>query len=251
MSGGTFRVLADADALARAAAAEFAARAARVIAAGRPFTVALAGGSTPRRLYTRLAGEDLPWGEIHLFFGDERHVPPNHPDSNYRMVRESILDRIAIPEGNVHRIPAEEPDAGRVADEYERELRGFFLPQGLAGGDRLRRFDLVLLGMGPDGHTASLFPGTAALGERERWVASPWVEKLAAHRITITFPVINAAAAVIFLIDGSDKKEIVARVRSGSGGSLPVEHVAPHDGELLWLVDRAAAGGASRDASGG
>jgi len=210
------------------------------------FSVALAGGSTPRALYELLAESDgAPiggpgdWARIHLFWGDERHVPPDHPDSNYRMAREALLSKVPIPEGNVHRIRAELADASQAAEEYEADLRRFF---ALSAG-ALPRFDLILLGMGPDGHTASLFPGTSVLGEIERLIAAPWVEKFRTHRITLTPPVLNAAARVIFLVAGGEKAETLRAVLEGPRDPqrLPAQFVRPHRGELIWLVDRAAA----------
>ncbi len=232
------RVLPDLTALSAEAAAEVVRAAAE--AARGVLALALAGGSTPRALYRLLAdparefSSRMPWARVHLFFGDERDVPPDHPDSNYRMVRETLLARGPAAVAQVHRIHAE-LGADRAAAEYERELRSFF------GSDPA--FDLVLLGMGADGHTASLFPGTAALEERERWVVATWVERLRAHRITLTLPVLERARAVLFLVAGADKAPALARVLSPRAGEepLPAARVRPAQGQLLWLVDRAAA----------
>ncbi len=234
------RVLPDLLAVATEAAGEVVRRATEAVAARGAFALALAGGNTPRALYALLADPAreylgrLPWGRTHLFFGDERHVPPDHPDSNYRMTREALLSKVPVPADQVHRIRAE-LEAQRAAAEYEHELRGFF--------GRDPAFDLVLLGMGADGHTASLFPGTAALQERERWTAANWVENLGAHRITLTLPVFDRARAVVFLVSGGDKAAALARVLSVPAGEepLPAARVRPLDGSLLWLVDRAAA----------
>jgi len=234
------RVLAGAEELARATAEEFSARARAAAALGRDFTVALAGGSTPERAYGLLSA-GLPWQSIHLFWGDERHVPPDHADSNYRMVKETLLDRVRVEAANVHRARGEAADAAEAARGYERDLRAYFEPRGLLLGG-FPRFDLVLLGMGADGHTASLFPGTDALEETTRWVAAPWVEKLKAHRITLTFPVLAAAECVLFAAGGADKAAALARVLHEQPPALPAGRVRPRDGELIWLVDRAAAG---------
>ncbi len=242
-SGGAVRVVADPAALAAAAAAEVGAAARAAVGARGRFTVALAGGSTPLGLYrvlaTRDGAADLPWPAVHFFWGDERHVPPDHPDSNYGAARAALLDRVPVPAENIHRIPAELADAEAAACAYEEELRrSFSPPEG-----QPPRFDLVLLGLGADGHTASLFPGSAALGERERWVVAPRIEKLAARRITLTLPVLNAAARVLFLVSGQDKAGALREVLAGPRRprKLPAQAVEPHDGEVNWIVDREAA----------
>lgn len=237
------RVFPDDASLARAAAEEFARRAAEAIRARGRFSAALSGGSTPRRLFALLADTAEPfrdrieWRAVHLFWGDERHVPPDHPESNFRMVRETLLDLVEIPAANVHRMRGEEPDAARAAALYEDELRAFF--------GETPRFDLVLLGLGADAHTASLFPGTAVVHERTRWVAAPWIEKLGTFRITLTPAVLDRAAAVIFLVQGEEKAGALRAVLSGNADpdSVPAQGVRPRDGEILWLVDRRAAGG--------
>jgi 6-phosphogluconolactonase len=237
------RVFADGAELARAAAEEFARRAEEAVRARERFSVALSGGSTPRRLFALLADREEPfrdridWRAVHLFWGDERHVPPDHLESNFRMAREALLDRVAVPAENVHRLRGEEPDAARAAALYEEELRAFFRDAP--------RFDLVLLGLGADAHTASLFPGTAAVRERARWVAAPWVEKLGAFRLTLTPAVFDRAAAVIFLVQGEEKAGALRAVLAGERDldRFPAQAVHPQDGEILWLVDRAAASG--------
>jgi len=239
------RVLVDDEDLCRVAAEEFVRLADEGVRARGHFAVALSGGSTPKTLYRLLAGEGggfrerVPWRHIHVFWGDERHVPPDHPESNFRMAYEAMLSRVPIPPSNVHRIPAENPDASRVAEEYARTLREFF---GLAGG-QLPRFDLILLGLGPDGHTASLFPGTDEVHEQTRLVAAPWVEKLDAHRITLTPPVLNNAAHVIVLVSGEKKAEMLRAVLEGEyqPDRFPAQVVRPVDGRLVWMVDQAAA----------
>jgi 6-phosphogluconolactonase len=229
----------------RMAAEMFAARAHDAVAARGVFTVALAGGSTPRRLYALLADEQglfrqqLPWDRIHFFWGDERHVPPDHADSNYRMANETMLSRVPVPPQNVHRIKTEDPDAGRAATEYARELRDFF-----GGGDvTLPRLDLVLLGMGADGHTASLFPGSAALHEEKSWVAANWVEKFRTYRVTMTPPLLNNATCVVFLVQGEEKAESLRAVLYGERQTemYPSQLIQPVHGECHWLIDRTAA----------
>ena len=237
------RVFPDGAELARAAAEELTRRAEESLRARGRFSIALSGGSTPRRLFALLADSTEPfrdridWRAVHLFWGDERHVPPDHPESNIRMARETLLDRVEIPAANVHRIRGEEPDAARAASLYEDELRSFF--RGTP------RFDLVLLGLGADAHTASLFPGTAAVREHERWVAAPWIEKLGAFRITLTPAVLDHAAAVIFLVQGEEKAGALRAVLAGDRDPdrWPAQAVHPRDGEILWLVDRRAARG--------
>lgn len=236
---------ADAGALARDAAEELARCAEEAVRERGRFTLALAGGSTPKRLYELLADRDAPfreridWSSVHFFWGDERHVPPDHSDSNYRMAREALLDAVPVPPGNVHRIRAELPGAVQAAAEYEAELRRSF---ALVPGE-VPRFDLVLLGLGADGHTASLFPGSEALHERERLVAAPWIAKLQAFRITLTPPVIERAAEVLFLVSGEDKAPALHAVLAGERDPdrLPAQLARPRDGRLLWLVDRTAA----------
>lgn len=241
-----FRIATTPSALAELAAAEFVQAALAAVRQYGRFSVALAGGSTPMGLYRLLARRGhlvppgpLPWGQIHLFWGDERQVPPDHADSNYGAVRTALLERVAIPPGNVHRIQGQLADAEAVAALYEQEIRTCF---GL-GPDGWPRFDLVLLGMGADGHTASLFPHTTALAERNRIVAANWVPKLSASRITLTLPAINAAARVVFLVAGADKAATVARVLTGPANPVefPAQAVQPGTGMVLWLLDRAAA----------
>lgn len=227
----------DLPALYRAGAAEFSRCAREAISARGRFAVALSGGSTPKGVYSLLAqSNDLPWDQVHFFFGDERHVPPDHPDSNYRMANESLLSRITAPAANIHRMAAE-LDAGHAATQYEADLRKFFGPQP----DGWPRFDLIMLGMGPDGHTASLFPGSAALNENSRWVVANWVEKFQTQRLTFTFPVINHAAEVMFLVAGDDKSQVLKEALQGNSAAYPCQQVKPIHGRLLWILDKAAA----------
>jgi 6-phosphogluconolactonase len=234
------RVFDSAEALFDGAASEFAARARKSVEQTGRFSVALSGGSTPKGLYGALAGTkfgSLPWDKIFFFWGDERHVPPDHAESNYRMVKTALLSTVPVPTDNIFRVRAEEIDAEIVAQEYEQVLRDFFQ---LNDGE-FPRFDLVLLGLGPDGHTASLFPESSALHEMTRIVVANWVEKMKTHRITFTYPVLNAAACDMFLVSGLEKKEKVRRILE-EHEDFPAAQVAPKNGELLWFLDRAAAG---------
>ena len=206
------------------------------------FTIALSGGSTPKSLYNLLATNArtaLPWEHTFFFWGDERHVAPTDPDSNYRMADEAMLSKIPVPAGNVFRVLAEDPDATAAAAAYEKTLRDFFK---LKPGET-PRFDLILLGMGPDGHTASLFPGTPALQEKSRLFVANWVEKLKTNRLTFTLPVLNAARSVMFLVSGTDKAATLQAVleENSSGEQYPSRLVRPSDGQLIWFLDRAAA----------
>jgi len=241
------QTFADAASLARAAADQWVELAEASIAGHGQFSVALSGGSTPRALYLLLAAEEfaarVDWPRLHVFWGDERCVPPDHPESNYGMARQALLDCVPIPISNIHRISCElEPQQAAAA--YEQTMRAFFS----GGARRLEapppRFDLVLLGMGEDGHTASLFPGAAALGERTRWVVAYNVIKLGAWRVTLTPIAINAAAHVMFLVSGANKAEKLRQVLAGPyrPDERPAQIVRPTRGRLVWLVDAAAAG---------
>jgi 6-phosphogluconolactonase len=232
------RVLNTPQELFQTAATEFISLAEHFVQANGRFTVALSGGSTPRALYSLLASEVVPhiaWEKIFFFFGDERPVPPDDPESNYRMANESLLSRVSIPPDHVFRIPAEE-GAASAAQSYEETLRGFFQLKP----EEFPRFDLIFLGLGPDGHTASLFPGSAALAEEKRLVVDNWVEKFKTARITFTYPVINNASNVILLVSGGDKAPAVRQVLQ-EAADLPAHRIQPRDGRLLWVLDRAAA----------
>jgi 6-phosphogluconolactonase len=234
------RIFPDAPSLFRGGLQEVASQAASAVSARGRFTIALSGGSTPKGLYTLMAGEqDLPWEKMYFFFGDERHVPPDDPESNYRMVREALLSKVPIPGENIFRVHAENPSATQAADDYERTLRDFFQT---APGD-FPRFDLILLGMGPDGHTASLFPGTSVLHEKTRLVASNFVEKFKTDRITLTIPVLNNAAEVMFLVSGAEKAQTLKEVLESSRPAelFPSKLIQPTSGKLIWMVDEEAA----------
>ncbi len=207
------------------------------------FCVALSGGNTPRTMYGMLASDEfrgqVDWGKVHVFWSDERAVPPEHPDSNYGMARRELLLRVAIPQANVHRMEAEKPNIGRAAHEYEEVLR-----QHLELDDRgFPRFHLILLGMGADGHTASLFPGTRVTRQTSRWVSTPIVAKLNARRMTLTLPVLDASMRVLFLVVGAEKAETLRAVLEGKADPpLPAQQVQPRDNGLkLFLVDEASA----------
>jgi 6-phosphogluconolactonase len=215
--------------LARAAAEYFVARS--------PKTVALSGGSTPKLLFELMADEpfreQIAWSSIHFFWSDERHVPPDHPDSNYRTANEAMLSRVPVATSNVHRIPGENPNATEAASEYEQTLIEITRQS-------LPRLDLILLGLGTDGHTASIFPGSEVLHETTRLVAAPWVEKFQTYRITLTLPLLNNGASVVFLVSGAEKAKIVKEVLDGPE-KYPSQAVKPTNGELLWMLDEDAA----------
>lgn len=237
------RILKTATELFDAAAAEFAAQAAQAVRTNGRFSVALSGGTTPKTLFSLLATKpNIPWKEICFFWGDERHVPPDHPDSNYRMAHEALLSKVPVRPENIFRVHAEEKDAAAAALEYEQTLRDFF---HLSPGE-FPCFDLIFLGVGPDGHAASLFPGTAALHENQRLVVANWVPKFNTYRITFTYPVLNAAACVAFLASGADKSAIVHEVLENSAADLPSQRIRPSNGKLIWLLDASAAGSLSR-----
>jgi 6-phosphogluconolactonase len=233
-------VAADAAALSRQAAPYVAQTLAAAAAARGTCSVALSGGSTPRGTHELLAAPPLrdliPWDRLHVFWGDERCVPPDDADSNYHMAYETLLSRVPIPPRNVHRVPTEIGAPVAVAAHYERELRGHF---GLEVED-VPVFDLLLLGMGPDGHTASLFPGGPAVDETRRLVVPSEIAYMPHSRVTFTLPVLNAARAVAFLVTGRDKAPALAKALAGDP-SVPAGRVRPA-GELRWYLDRAAAG---------
>jgi 6-phosphogluconolactonase len=199
-------------------------------------TIALSGGSTPKALYQALAQENLPWEKIHVFWGDERYVSAEHPDSNQRMAGEAWLDRVNIPEGNIHPMPTDAGDPAIDAQKHDRELQEFF--GGSAG--EIPVFDIILLGMGDDGHTASLFPHTEALQVRDRLVTVG--NKDGQPRITFTVPLINQAISVIFIVAGASKKDALTQVFAPhpDGNTYPSALIQPKSGELWWLLDRAS-----------
>ncbi len=205
------------------------------------FTVALSGGTTPKSAYALLASEfrdRLPWANVDCFWSDERCVPPDHPESNFRMAEEALLSRVDIPSTNVHRMKGEDPNPPHAAEEYDQDLRAAFDSRD----NTLPEFDLMMLGMGGDGHTASLFPGTKALQETHAFAAANYVEKFRGYRLTLTLPVLNAARRVLFLVSGSDKAAALAKVLGANHRDpLPASLVQPKHGSSLWLVDTDAA----------
>jgi 6-phosphogluconolactonase len=235
------QVFDDAEQVAREAAGLFVRLSIEAVSQRGSFSVALSGGTTPRRIYELLASDDyctqVSWANVHIFFGDERTVPPDHADSNYRMASEAMLSHVPVPPENVHGIRGV-GDAAANASLYESELRSFF-----GSSAEWPRLDLVMLGMGDDGHTASLFPGSAALTEERAWVAANWVEKFNTWRITLSAPAINAARRVLFLITGAGKADRLREVLKGERDPvrLPSQLIQPRDGTLEWFVDRAAA----------
>lgn len=228
------RIVADPAALAKSACDEIAHAILAAVGEHGRCDLVLCGGSTPRRTHELLAAVDLPWDKVHIFFGDERCVPPEHEDSNWRMARETLIQRARIPDAHVHRISGER-DPEDAASDAENVIQEHF---GLRPGE-MPRFDVVLLGMGADGHTASLFPGSNALEESTRLVVANHVEKLGAWRVTMTFPVFESAQRVLFLVTGADKAAMVrsATVQRPSAVTPPAGRVRPRGGSLLWLVD--------------
>ena len=239
-----YYVEADADALARRTAQYFVEMAAEAVDAAGQARIAISGGSTPKAVFELLADRRqkwrgaMPWDRLNLYWVDERTVPPDHPDSNYRMAREAMLSHVPLPADQIHRMEGElDPEA--AASRYESELRNSFRLEGAESP----RFDLVQLGMGPDGHTASLFPHTAALHEMSRLVTANHVPQLDTWRITLTWPVINHASSVFFLIAGADKAERVHEVFMGPRDPerLPSQLIWPSSGILTLFLDKAAA----------
>ncbi len=230
------KILPDATSLIEAAAEHFVQTARAAIAKRGVFYVALAGGSTPKGLYQKLATspylEQVDWARVHLFFGDERCVPHTHEDSNFKMAREAMIDHLPIPQDNVHPVPTESGDAKTAAAQYAQTMEAVLQDQPL---------DLVLLGLGPDGHIASLFPDTDALTVTDARTTSLYVEKFASWRVTMTYPVINAARQVIVFISGAAKADIVAAIQSEKVSDLPVQRLDPQ-GEYFWFMDKAAVG---------
>jgi 6-phosphogluconolactonase len=233
------RILANAAEAARAAAEEVAAAAADATTKRDVFRVAFSGGTTPARLFDTLATprfrRRVDWGRTRVFFVDERCVPPSHERSNYRLAREHLLDPLRVPPANVFRMRGED-EPRRAAASYAKILREEF-------GGRTPRFDLVLLGLGPDGHTASLFPETPALAEKTRWVAANPGPSPGERRVTLTLPVLNAGRRVVFLVAGADKARVVSTLLRKKPGyrNLPASLVRPTRGSLIWVLDEAAA----------
>ncbi len=233
------RIFPDVQALSNAAAQSLVERISASVKSGARFYVALAGGNTPRALYRLLATEyrdAIRWDQVHLFWGDERYVPWDDPKSNYRMVRESLLDHVPISEKNVHPMPTDFPEPEDAARAYERTLQNYFSPPW-------PRFNLVVLGLGPDGHTASLFPGSPALGERQRWVVAVRGPAEPRIRLTLTLPVLTRAAQVYFLVAGADKAVALRRALADAPDSrnCPAAAVRLGHASVVWWADAAAA----------
>ncbi|WP_137387675.1 6-phosphogluconolactonase [Rhodoligotrophos defluvii] len=232
-------VLSDPDTLAVAVADWLVGR---MRGTSKPFSMNLSGGSTPKRLYGLLAQapyrDQIEWQRLHLFFGDERYVPHDDPESNYRMVHDALIAHVPLPAENVHPIPAG-PSPAEAAAAYEAKLKNFYGADHLDPSRPL--FDVSLLGLGPDGHTASLFPGSSALEEKQAWVLSVIGSKPPPQRITLTLPVLDSCAAAAFIVSGSEKEPIVQRLLGGDK-ALPAGRISPL-GELHWFLDEAAAGG--------
>ena len=249
LNGDQVDVFADSQALTVAAAQRFALLATSAVRDHGIFAVALSGGSTPKALYQFMVSDKairskIPWSKAHFFFGDERHVPPDHADSNFRMANEAMFQALLAEQLHIHRVLGELTSAFKAAEEYEADLKEFFGSRGILD-DGFPRFDLILLGMGPDGHTASLFPNSAGLQETTRWVVANWVEKFKTDRITMTLPVLNSAAEVIVFVSGAEKAPIVAEAMDQRGGEpkYPVQSVRPRNGIKRWMLDAAAGAG--------
>ena len=231
-------VYADVGALFEAAAARIANALTKAVEARSRAAIALAGGSTPEALYERLAktpwAEKIPWESVHVFWGDERCVAPDRTESNYRMAREALLEFVPVPSASVHRIPAE-GDPAEAALTYEQTIRDVLGPEPV--------FDVVLLGMGDDGHTASLFPGTAAVDVTDRLTTGVFVPKLGVWRVSLTLRAINTAREVLFLVAGEGKADMVSEVLGleAPSAELPASLVNPAHGDVIWMMDEAAA----------
>ena len=236
------RIFPDGDALSRAALDELLRIVSDAVKDRGRFSIALAGGHTPAKLYQMWAqggngGMRTPWERVHLFWGDERYVPHDDPASNYRMARESFIAHVPIPANNVHPMPTGLPSPEKAAEAYEAELRRFF-------GAGAPAFDLQLLGLGVEGHTASLFPGSQALEEKDRWVAAVVAPAKPPQRLTLTLPVLNQARNTFFLVVGEDKRKIMAALRgeaSPGPSPYPAGRIQP-SGPVVWFLDKAAAG---------
>jgi 6-phosphogluconolactonase len=235
-------VLSDINQIAQEAAQRWVEIAQGAVAERGSFSVALSGGSTPRTLYELLAADpwrsQAPWESTHVFWGDERRVPATDPQSNYRMAREALLEHVSVPSEQIYRMHGEDLLSSAVRD-YENKLWRYFKP----GHGEWPRFDLILLGLGPDGHTASIFPGTRAVSDLSHLVLAYQVPQLAAERMTLTLPVINHAHHILFLVAGQEKAHVLANVLEGESrpSTYPAQAVRPVDGTLAWLVDQAAA----------
>jgi 6-phosphogluconolactonase len=237
------RVLPDIDALSRAALEELLSDLQAAIKQRGRGAIALSGGHTPEKMYTLWAANEkyrseTDWNRVHFFWGDERYVSQDDPLSNYRMTRETLLKNVPIPAANVHAVPTNLGTPQQAADAYDQELRKFF-------GSSAPAFDVTLLGLGPEGHTASLFPDSPALEEKTHWVVPVHVEAVPPNRLTFTLPVLNSSRNTYFLVAGENKREIVAALRAepdSRPSAYPAGRIRPADGRVLWFLDQAAAG---------
>jgi 6-phosphogluconolactonase len=249
----TIRVSRDPESLANDAAELFVHLAGTSIQGRGLFTAVLSGGSTPKRLFEILASDRfqtrIVWKQVHLFWGDERYVPSDHPDSNFRMTMDALLSKVPIPPGNVHRIRTELSPAEAVATNYEAEIARFFAGHSEEHQERFPAFDLVLLGLGTNAHTASLFPHSQALQETSHLVAADFIAEVGMWRITMTAPLLNAAREIVFLVSGSEKTHVLREVLFGDYDTerKPAQLIQPSCGRLTWLVDSAAAAELSAD----
>lgn len=241
MQNLSIKIFDDRNALNMGAAEFWQQIAAAAVAVRGRFTVALSGGSTPKPFYELLAQspwkESLPWSKTHIFLGDERNVPTDDPQSNFRMINEALLSKIKIPTENIHRVRTELKDPQKVAADYERTLREFF------PGSAWPQLDLNLLGLGENGHTASLFPHTSVLHDRANWVAGLYIEEVKMDRITMTVPAINHSRNIAFFVAGESKAEVVRDILHGARDPerLPAQLIQAEAGTVTWLLDRPAA----------
>lgn len=236
--GVQVRVFQDEESLSRAAVELIAAATRQAVAAKGRCSVALSGGSTPKRLYALLGSlpyrEAVPWPQVHVFWADERCVPPDHPESNFKLASDAFLSKVPLPAANIHRIRGEE-GPGKAARAYEEDLKTFF-------GSGAPAFNLVLLGAGEDGHTASLFPGSPALAERERISLPVFLERPQYDRVTLTLPALNHAAHVVFLAMGRAKSGVVSAILEEENPQrFPAGLVRPLNGDVSWFLDKEAA----------
>jgi len=237
------RVLPDIDALSRAALEELLSDLQDAIKQRGRGAIALSGGHTPEKMYTLWAANqkyrsETDWNRVHFFWGDERYVSQDDPLSNYRMTRETLLEHVAIPAANVHAVPTNLGTPQQAAEAHDQELRKFF-------GSSAPAFDVTLLGLGPEGHTASLFPDSPALAEKTRWVVPVHVEAVPPNRLTFTLPVLNSSRNTYFLVAGENKRPILDALRAepdSRPSAYPAGRIRPADGRVLWFLDQAAAG---------
>jgi|HubBroStandDraft_1064217.scaffolds.fasta_scaffold00372_18 6-phosphogluconolactonase len=236
------RIFPNIDTLSRAALEELLSDLREAIAQRGRCAIALSGGHTPEKMYALWAAnekyrDETDWNHVHLFWGDERYVPPGDPLSNYRMTREALLSHVPIPTANVHAAPTSLPTPEQAAEAYDQELRKFF-------GSSAPAFDVTLLGLGPEGHTASLFPDSSALEETKRWVVPVQVAAVPPNRLTFTLPVLNSSRNTYFLVAGENKRPILSALRAepdGRPSTYPAGRIRPANGRVLWFLDQAAA----------